>query len=61
VTPDFTIPVSTNERGFLDYGLPLPADPRLLGLSIHVQAGTLDASQPAGFALSQRLTLEVGP
>ena len=39
----------------------LPTDPAFTGLALHLQAAALDATQPAGWALSQGLTVTPCP
>ena len=51
------IPVFADAFGKFEYPIPLPTDSLFLGLTIHVQAGFLDASQVLGVAHSNLLTL----
>lgn len=51
------LPVVADGVGKFEFPIPLPTDSSFLGLTIHVQAGFLDASQAFGVAHSNLLTL----
>lgn len=51
---------ATTAAGRTSFALPVPAVAALLGATLHAQAGVLDASTAAGFALSRGVTVRVG-
>lgn len=46
--------------GFVSFGLPVPPNPTLVGLSLWFQAAALAPSSPNGFTLSAGLRIDVG-
>lgn len=60
VVPDALVLLTTDGQGFCAAGLRVPMDLRLEGQLLHMQAAVLDAAQPLGFGLTQRLTLALG-
>jgi hypothetical protein len=50
----------TDALGFWPAPLPLPMVPSLRGLVLHAQGAVVDPAAPAGFALTQALSLRIG-
>lgn len=51
---------STDSYGFRSQSIPIPDSPSLRGIPVHFQGAVLNPASPAGFALTQALTIQVG-
>jgi hypothetical protein len=60
VDPVVTSAALASPRGHAQFGLPLPANPALVGVPFFCQAIAFAASAPAGFAFSDGLRVELG-
>ena len=53
-------PLITGAPGAVVHPFPIPNDPGLVGLSVYVQAATLDPALPLGFVVSNALRVTFG-